>query len=112
MYHQRTGHRQKNTLEMRKHLNETETYATTNNMKINTNKTKAMLFNSSRKFDYLPDLEFSNKNKLEIVLKRNIWLNVCELQRLLFPCLKCAWARLTLAADREKKEGERETHTL
>ena len=52
---------------MIRYLNETEIYANNHKMKINTSKTKAMLFNSSHKFDFLPNLEFSNYQTLEVV---------------------------------------------
>ena len=41
------------------YLTEAEEYAFKNKMKINKNKTQVMIFNESRKMDFLPLLEFS-----------------------------------------------------
>ena len=48
-------------------LTETETYAMKHRRKINETKTKAMLFNSTKKFDFMPQLRFTNGHTLEVV---------------------------------------------
>ena len=36
-------------------------------MKINKTKTKAMIFNKSRKWDFPPELEFKDGTKIEVI---------------------------------------------
>ena len=45
----------------------TEEYAKTNQMKFNHNKSKVMLFNTSRKYDFMPQITFDGENYLEVV---------------------------------------------
>ena len=56
-YHERTEHRLKDACsEVEKQLKELEEYATSNEMKINQNKTKLMLFNLCKKYDFQPEM--------------------------------------------------------
>ena len=44
-------------------------YCEDNSMKINTHKTKVALFNTSRKFDFMPQLSIDGSTRLEVVEK-------------------------------------------
>ena len=48
-------------------LDDTEKFAIENKMKINPKKTKIIMFNKSRKYDFPPQLYFSNREILEVV---------------------------------------------
>ena len=67
-YHERTGHilpPQYNQLQMQ--VNRLKLYAKSNGMIINEEKTKVMLFNRARKIDFLPYIEISQGNQIEVV---------------------------------------------
>ena len=49
------------------YLSDTEDFTKSNLMKINSKKSKVMLFNKSRKWDFPPEVGFSDKNNLEVV---------------------------------------------
>ena len=49
------------------YLSDTEDFTTSNLMKINNKKSKVMLFNKSRKWDFPPEFGFSYQNNLEVV---------------------------------------------
>ena len=49
------------------YLIDTEKFAFKNNMKINKNKTQVMIFNKSRKFDFPPELKFTDGKQLEVI---------------------------------------------
>ena len=69
-YHSRTGHllpESENIMQIQ--ANKLQEYVTKNNMKINQSKSKLMLFNTSRKYDFLPEVTFDGENKLEVVDK-------------------------------------------
>ena len=67
MYHARTGHvlPVQNSGVFRQ-LQRTEEYARENQMQINYNKTKVMLFNPCHSVDFMPELEFGT-DQLELV---------------------------------------------
>ena len=50
---------------MQQNLTKIEEFTFTNKMKINENKSKVMIFNKSRKFDFPPELSFNNGDLLE-----------------------------------------------
>ena len=57
-YHERTGHMllpQDNPIQ--EEVNKLVNYATTHKMKVNTKKTKTMLFNQAKSVDVLPELK-------------------------------------------------------
>ena len=55
-YHARTGHAlPEDESEVFKQLKETERYAKENNMKVNYKKTKVILFNNCKKWDFMPE---------------------------------------------------------
>ena len=59
-YRARTGHKLKNeTSQVLTKLNDIQSYADTNNMKINFSKTKLMLFNPCHTKDFLPEFQVS-----------------------------------------------------
>ena len=67
-YHERTGHilpAGNNLLQY--YLSDTEEYLTRNKMIINKQKTKVISFTKSRKWDFLPELQFSDGTQLECV---------------------------------------------
>ena len=49
------------------YLQDTENFTIDNKMKINSKKTKVILFNKSRKHDFPPEMTFSDKTMLEVV---------------------------------------------
>ena len=65
-YHARTGHvLPEENSEVLKQLKETESYATENKMKVNYKKTKVMLFNNCKKWDFMPKMEMEG-HQLEL----------------------------------------------
>ena len=66
-YHERTGHclKPENSTVQRK-LDEIGDFARQNEMVINIDKTKVMLFNTSNKFDFMPQMSLNNRT-LEVV---------------------------------------------
>jgi hypothetical protein len=65
-YHARTGHALPvENSEVFRQLQETRNYATENKMKINYKKTKVMVFNTCKKWDFMPQLEIEG-NQLEL----------------------------------------------
>ena len=50
---------------LQQNLTKIEEFTFTNKMKINENKSKVMIFNKSRKFDFPPELSFNNGDLLE-----------------------------------------------
>jgi hypothetical protein len=65
-YHARTGHvLPEENSEVLKQLKETESYATENKMKVNYKKTKVMLFNNCKKWDFMPNMEMEG-HQLEL----------------------------------------------
>ena len=67
-YHERTCQvlpSQNNLLQF--YLDDTEKFTMENKMKVNPKKTKVISFNKSRKFDYPPEVHFSNNQTLEVV---------------------------------------------
>ena len=67
-YHERTKHifPSKGSL-LQKQLLSVETFSKQNLLKINESKTKIMVFNTSRKYDFPPEFSFSNGELLEVV---------------------------------------------
>ena len=66
-YHARTGHSlPEGNSEVFKQLIETRKYADTNSMKINYKKTKVMVFNNCKKWDFMPQFEVEG-NQIEFV---------------------------------------------
>ena len=67
-YHTRTEHclpeRESNIIPL---LDEINNYTISHKMKINSDKSKCMLFNSARKFDFKPELYFDNSDQIKIV---------------------------------------------
>ena len=49
------------------YVSDAEDFSKKNNMKVNKSKTQVMLFNKSRKWDFPPDLKFSDDKQLEVV---------------------------------------------
>ena len=49
------------------YLSDAEEFSNLNKMKLNKNKTQVMLFNKSRKWDFPPELKFSDGSQLEVV---------------------------------------------
>ena len=67
-YNDRTGHvLQGDQSEVQKLLLELNSYVENHQMKINDTKTKVILFNNSRKYDFSPNLAFEDDNILEVV---------------------------------------------
>ena len=64
-YHERTKHILPGNSILQQNLTKIEEFTFTNKMKINENKSKVMIFNKSRKFDFPPELSFSNGDLLE-----------------------------------------------
>ena len=54
------------------YLADTEKYITKNGMKINKKKTQVMLFNKSRKWDFLPEMEFEDGTQVEVISETKI----------------------------------------
>ena len=71
-YHARTGHALPAVnSEVWKQLQKTGNYAKDNKMKLNFKKTKVMLFNSCKKWDFMPELEIEG-NQLELAEEMKI----------------------------------------
>jgi hypothetical protein len=67
-YHERTCQvlpAQNNLLQF--YLDDTENFTIENQMKINAKKTKVISFNKSRKFDFPPEVQFSDDQKLSVI---------------------------------------------
>ena len=67
-FHERTCHilpPENNLLQY--FLEDTEKFTIKNKMKVNPTKTKVLLFNKSRNYDFPPEVNFSNGEKLEVV---------------------------------------------
>ena len=65
-YHERTGHvlpPESNLLQY--YIHDAEKFTTDNKMVINKKKTKLILFNKSRKWDFPPELKFSDETIIE-----------------------------------------------
>ena len=68
-YHQRTEHKMKeNSSLVAVKINEIEAHARTNEMMLNKKKTKVMLFNTSTKYDFQPEVKVDSE-MLEVVNK-------------------------------------------
>ena len=67
-YHERTQHilPQESSI-LQQNLKKIENFTTNNQMKINPEKSKLMLFNKSRKYDFPPEMHFQDGNFLECV---------------------------------------------
>ena len=67
-YHERTGHvLPEDQSDVQTLLNELSSYTETNEMKLNTNKSKVILFNNGRKYDFMPKCHFDNGDILDVV---------------------------------------------
>ena len=67
-YHDRTGHSlPSNKSKVQAHLDDLVTYSNVHQMKINKNKTNAILFNRARKFDFQPRLTIGCSDFLNVV---------------------------------------------
>jgi hypothetical protein len=67
-YHGRTGHMlplEKN--QMQEEINQINEHCTTNKMSINTEKSKALLYNRSNNYDFMPELQLKTGSNQEIV---------------------------------------------
>ena len=64
-YHERTKHILPGNSLLQQNLTKIEEFTFANKMKINENKSKVMIFNKSRKFDFPPELSFNNGELLE-----------------------------------------------
>ena len=67
-FHERTGHilpKENNLLQY--YINDFEEFVVENDMKINREKTNVMLINPSRKFDFPPQMAFSNNEEVKVV---------------------------------------------
>ena len=72
-YRERTGHVLNNELvKMNENLMALEKYTFEKSMKINTKKTNVMVFNSSRTLDFLPKLQISENQDLEVVEEQRL----------------------------------------
>ena len=72
-YHERTQHiLLAGRLGMQQRLDNLENVTMRNQMKINESKSKVMLFNKSRKFDFPPEFSFQNGEVLECVEKTKL----------------------------------------
>jgi hypothetical protein len=66
-YHQRTEHKLlEGCSEVEKQLKELEEYAESKEMKINQHKTKLMLFNTSKNYDFQPEMKIEGI-RIEVV---------------------------------------------
>ena len=67
-YHERTGHvLSKESSKIQRKLNEIIQYTNEKGMIINESKTKAMIFNTSQKYDFLPKLSLNKSGNVEVV---------------------------------------------
>ena len=72
-YHERTGHilpKENNLLQY--YLHDTELFAQNNHMVINKQKTKVISFTKSRKWDFPPELEFSDGTRIETIAETKL----------------------------------------
>ena len=58
------------------YLDDAEKFTDENKMMINHKKTKIMLFNNSRKYDFPPEVYFSDKKNLEVISEIKLLGNV------------------------------------
>ena len=67
-FHERTQHiyPTENSL-LQKQLLKVESFTIQNQMRINESKSKVMIFNKSRKFDFPPEFAFRNGENLDVV---------------------------------------------
>ena len=70
-YHDRTGHVLADGYDcpVQRELSRIVSYCNENEMRINTDKTKVMMFSNSRKYDYMPQLSVDDSNELQVVEK-------------------------------------------
>ena len=67
-YHGRTGHYLPTTSNpMQQQLDSLSEYCRQAKMSINREKTKCLLFNQAKRYDFIPELSMSNNTRLEIV---------------------------------------------
>ena len=67
-YHERTGHiLPESESEVQQLLTEILTYTENNQMKLNSNKTKVILFNTARSYDFMPKCHFGQDENLQVV---------------------------------------------
>ena len=67
-FHQWTGHRlPENKFATQTKVNEIVDYAKSNEMKINATKSKVMIFNRSRRHDFMPEIKFAGDHTGEVV---------------------------------------------
>ena len=66
-FHSRTGHKLINPPNMQSKLDKIQNYSDINDMKINTEKTKVMLFNKSTSIDFMPQLRLGSDEYLQVV---------------------------------------------
>ena len=66
-YHERTGHVLPSGSALQKQLYSIEKFTEENQMKINVTKTKVMIFNKSRNYDFPPEFSFKNGKILECI---------------------------------------------
>ena len=66
-YHERTGHVLPPGTILQKQLERIEDFTEKNQMKINTSKSKVMVFNKSRNLDFPPEIAFKNGELLECI---------------------------------------------
>ena len=67
-FHERTGHSlPEASSSIQELLNELLVYSESNQMKINSQKTMAILFNKSKKYDFLPQLRIGDSDPLKVV---------------------------------------------
>ena len=73
-YHDWTGHVLPDGYDcpVQKELDSLVQYCDTNDMKINTNKTKVMIFSNSRNYDYMPKLHVQAGSDLEVVEQQKL----------------------------------------
>ena len=64
-YHERTQHVLPPRSALQQHLDRVEDFTINNKMKINENKSKVMIFNKSRNYDFPPEFSFKNGELLE-----------------------------------------------
>ena len=69
-FHERTGHFiPPEDLETQKMLDSLVEFTKLNEMKINKKKTKAILFNRARNFDFMPKLTIEDSEPLDLLMK-------------------------------------------
>ena len=73
MLHVRTGHALiQGSSRVFKQIEEVKHYARTNDMKINSRKTKLMLFNSCTSIDFMPSITFDTDDEIQLVEEMKI----------------------------------------